>query len=191
MAQKKLTFLCICIGDLQGFVHFSMSIASTSNAETMLRFSTDMKTSGSFYTDNMLGGLQERKPQPDAPLAAAYFPCSSSLLLRDFEPSVTHRLGQVLTLALSQPMVCLLLLLKTLGILLLGNLTSHIYEQGCTGAAGMAAGVQEYGSIELMLHRSHSNDDLRGLGEGSDDVSVAKVFFFSIDENAGPSVSAF
>jgi hypothetical protein len=116
----------------------------------MLRFATDMKTSGTFFTDNFNGGLVERKPEPDAPVAGFYFPCSSSLVLRDFEPSPTHRLGQVFTLAFSQPMAC-------------------------TGAAGLAAGSSEYGTVEVMLHRSHSTDDGRGLGEVVDDVSLAKI----------------
>jgi len=143
-------------GDLQGFVHVQLDVAPSSHADTMLRFATDMKTHG-FFTDNAAGSLIERKPQPDAPLAAAYFPCASSIVLRDFEPTPTHRLGQVLTIAMSQPM-------------------------GCTGAASLSAGAQDYGTVELMVHRSHANDDGRGLGEGADDVSVARVdLLLSVD----------
>jgi hypothetical protein len=86
-------------------------------------------------------------------LAAAFFPCSSSLLLRDFEPTPTHRLGQILQVVASQPL-------------------------GCTGAAGVAAGSAEYGNAELVVHRSHTAEDQRGLGEPAEDVSVAKLELF-------------
>jgi hypothetical protein len=64
-------------------IAFKLSTDSENNhTDTVVRYTTDVRTGGRFFTDNPSGALRERKGVPDAPLASNFFPCSTSLLLK-------------------------------------------------------------------------------------------------------------
>ncbi|KAH9260208.1 hypothetical protein BASA81_001377 [Batrachochytrium salamandrivorans] len=134
---------------LEGHVYISSLVAGVNpDVDTVLRYTTDLKTGAAFFTDTPSGALKERKGMPDSPLAANFYPCTTGLMIKGEQRNAAP---VVMGLVFSQPVAC-------------------------TGTATMAAnGGSEFGVIELVLHRNPTADDGRGLGEGLHDFGVSRL----------------
>lgn len=135
--------------ELEGHVYVSSLVAGVNpDVDTVLRYTTDLKTGAVFFTDTPSGALKERKGMPDSPLAANFYPCSTGLMIKGEQRNAAP---VVMGLVFSQPVAC-------------------------TGTATMAAnGGSEFGVVELVVHRNPTADDGRGLGEGLHDFGVSRL----------------
>ena len=131
----------------QVYIQHSLAVAED-NCDAVVRYETNMRADGTFFTDNTLGEFRQRTSHKEAPKGSNFFPANSIVGLRDDEATEVSRLGQVLAFAASQP----------LGV---------ASPSSKTGAS----------VLEMVLHRRHASDDGRGLAEGVKDKSIATVDF--------------
>lgn len=129
--------------DLLASVEINVVVGFEYGVDTVMRLETSMDTDGIFYTDNELGDLVKRTTHREAPLASNIFPAVSTIALRDNQATAVTRMGQVLALVGKIPFAA----------------SSPFADSGT-------------GTIEVMLHRNHEEDDGRGLEEPLTDMST-------------------
>jgi len=143
-SSRKQTLEVQGVGvELRSNVELKLVVSAELGMDTAVRFETSMDTDGFFFTDNPLGDLVKRTTHREAPLPSNVYPATSTAALRDSQATPVTRLGQVLSLVAKTPFAA----------------SSPFSESGM-------------GTLELILHRNHQNDDGRGLNEALQDFST-------------------
>ena len=153
---EQVTTLYDIKGPMGDVVHVTPSSTADMNEEVVLRFNTDIVTSGTFYTDNG-ADLMKRHRDSSKPTPANFYPMNAGMALRESNPraSSSDKTTKTVMVLNDHPMAC-------------ASLTSD-----SSGA-----------SMEMMVARSLREDDGRGLAQGVHDSSRSRApTYILLDES--------
>ena len=158
---EQITTVMDLNGPMGDVIHVMPSSVANMNEEIVLRWNTDIRSGGEFWTDNG-AELMLRKKNNGAPVPANFYPMNAGMSLREKNVNVKSGGGGGSVTGRRQVMI----------------LNEH--PMACASLTSDPNGA----SMEMMVARSLREDDGRGLAQGVHDSSRAYApLYLLLDES--------